>query len=68
MKIILKGCPRCGGDLVPDRWDLDGRDMCCVQCGFAAPPSLISGLRSRLNGTPSRAPASQRQLVKTRAA
>lgn len=41
MKLILKGCPRCGGDLMPDRWDLDGQDLCCVQCGHVAPAALI---------------------------
>jgi hypothetical protein len=41
MKLILKGCPRCGGDLMPDRWDLDGQDMCCVQCGHAAPTAIL---------------------------
>jgi len=41
MKVILKGCPRCNGDLVPDRWDLDGQDMVCVQCGYEAPLVLV---------------------------
>jgi hypothetical protein len=41
MKLILKGCPRCGGDLMPDRWDLEGEDLCCVQCGHAAPAALL---------------------------
>lgn len=41
MKVVLKGCPRCNGDLVPDRWDLDGQDMVCVQCGYEAPMVLV---------------------------
>ncbi len=41
MKVVLKGCPRCKGDLVPDRWDLDGQDMVCVQCGYEAPMVLV---------------------------
>lgn len=27
-KLILKGCPRCGGDLFPDE-----HEMYCFQCG-----------------------------------
>lgn len=41
MKMILKGCSRCGGDLLPDRWDLEGQDMCCVQCGHTASAALV---------------------------
>jgi hypothetical protein len=50
MKVVLKGCPRCGGDLVPDRWDLDGREMCCVQCGYEAPFVLVREIASRAGG------------------
>jgi hypothetical protein len=46
MKLILKGCPRCGGDLMPDRWDLDGEDMCCVQCGHSVAGALVREVRS----------------------
>jgi hypothetical protein len=52
-KIMLKGCPRCHGDLVPDRWDLEGNDMCCVQCGFSATPAMT---RRLLLGQPLVAP------------
>jgi len=54
MKVVLKGCPRCGGDLVPDRWDLDGREMCCVQCGYEAPFVLVREIASSANGASSR--------------
>lgn len=38
MKMKLKGCPRCGGDLMPDESDRDGVTYACLQCGaeFAA--------------------------------
>lgn len=42
MKVVLKGCPRCSGDLVPDRYSDGGRDMVCVQCGYEAPFVLVS--------------------------
>lgn len=57
MKVVLKGCPRCGGDLVPDRWDLDGREMCCVQCGYEAPFVLVREIASRVSAGSSSAPA-----------
>jgi hypothetical protein len=65
MKIILKGCPRCHGDLVPDYWDLDGRDMCCVQCGFLATPAVVGAL---VRPRASAAPRSVKVLVPERAA
>jgi hypothetical protein len=33
MKMRLKGCRKCGGDLVPDGSDRDGLTMSCLQCG-----------------------------------
>ena len=33
MKIRLKGCRRCGGDMVHDRSDREGLTMSCLQCG-----------------------------------
>jgi hypothetical protein len=33
MKMRLKGCRRCGGDLVHDRSDREGLTMNCLQCG-----------------------------------
>ena len=36
MKMRLKGCRKCGGDLVPDRSDRDGLTMSCLQCGQEA--------------------------------
>jgi hypothetical protein len=33
MLTIFKGCPRCTGDLFPDR-DLHGRYLECLQCGY----------------------------------
>lgn len=33
MLAILKSCPRCNGDLFPDR-DLHGRYLECLQCGY----------------------------------
>ena len=57
MKVVLKGCPRCGGDLVPDRWDLDGREMCCVQCGYEAPFVLVRDIASGVSAGSPRATA-----------
>lgn len=34
MKMVLKGCRRCGGDLFPDGEDREGRSMYCLQCGL----------------------------------
>lgn len=34
MKMLLKGCRRCGGDLMPDRSDRDNRTLECLQCGL----------------------------------
>ena len=34
MKMRLKGCRRCGGDLMPDSSDRDGVTMSCLQCGL----------------------------------
>ena len=31
--LILKGCPRCKGDLKVDR-DHDGTYLSCLQCGY----------------------------------
>jgi hypothetical protein len=45
MAIILKACGRCGGDLVPDRWDsLDGT-LTCLQCGGSTPLEAVSRRR-----------------------
>jgi hypothetical protein len=35
MKLKLKGCNHCGGDLVPDNYENDGT-MICLQCGRPA--------------------------------
>lgn len=34
MKMRLKGCRRCGGDLFPDQSDRQGVTMSCLQCGL----------------------------------
>jgi hypothetical protein len=34
MKMRLKGCRRCGGDLMPDGSDRSGLTMACLQCGL----------------------------------
>jgi ribosomal protein S27AE len=33
LKMRLKGCPRCGGDLMPDRSDPAANTYACLQCG-----------------------------------
>jgi hypothetical protein len=34
MKMRLKGCRRCGGDMFPDGTDREGRTLTCLQCGL----------------------------------
>ena len=34
MKVMLKGCPRCGGDLVRARSDAETETVTCLQCGY----------------------------------
>jgi len=46
MHIVLKGCPRCGGDLIPNGWERDGRSMSCLQCG-----AEFAGAYARATGT-----------------
>jgi hypothetical protein len=54
MKMRLKGCRRCGGDLMRDDSDRSGLTMACLQCGLevrfrAASRSLaIDALRAAL--------------------
>jgi hypothetical protein len=36
MRLILKGCARCGGDLVPDFSGLE-EVLVCLQCGAELP-------------------------------
>ena len=43
MKMVLKGCRRCGGDLFPDGEDREGHTFYCLQCGL----SVRSGERPR---------------------
>ncbi len=47
--IVLKGCPRCGGDLFPD-YEPAGWNLSCLQCGYirwleplAAPGDEVTG-------------------------
>jgi len=35
MKMLLKGCRRCGGDLLPDGDDREGLTYACLQCGLS---------------------------------
>jgi len=34
MKVMLKACTRCGGDLMRARTDPDTETVTCLQCGF----------------------------------
>ena len=34
MKVMLKGCTRCGGDLVRARTDAETETVACLQCGY----------------------------------
>jgi hypothetical protein len=51
MRVILKGCKRCGGDLIPDHWDWDDEMLVCVQCGHAidvtSKPPMSASIRTR---------------------
>ena len=42
MKMILKGCRRCGGDLIPDRDDREHRTRACLQCGLEVQFEIVS--------------------------
>ena len=33
MRVMLKGCTRCGGDLVRARTDAETETVTCLQCG-----------------------------------
>ncbi len=35
VKLQLRACPRCGGDLFPER-DMDEWELVCLQCGRRA--------------------------------
>jgi len=34
MTLLLKACPRCGGDLFPDASSREAPLFVCLQCGF----------------------------------
>ena len=34
MKVLLKGCTRCGGDLMRARTDAETETVTCLQCGY----------------------------------
>jgi NADH pyrophosphatase NudC (nudix superfamily) len=42
MNMMLKGCRRCGGDLIPDGGDREGRTMTCLQCGHESYLRVVS--------------------------
>lgn len=42
MKMLLKGCRRCGGDLFPDRDDRERRTFSCLQCGLSVRLAPVS--------------------------
>lgn len=44
MSILLKACPRCGGDIELPR-DVKADDPTCIQCGFEANPNAIARVR-----------------------
>jgi hypothetical protein len=55
MRMRLKGCRRCGGDLMPDKSDRDGLTMSCLQCGQEMrfkPGSRTFSLASTLRPVP----------------
>ena len=55
MKMLLKGCRRCGGDLIPDRADREHLTLACLQCGIE--------VRVRTVGPALRIPADARPLA-----
>jgi len=45
MRVMLRACTRCGGDMVPESWDPRGTFV-CLQCGNeVAAASLRSPVR-----------------------
>lgn len=43
--MIIKGCPRCGGDMFAEE---DGRDRAyaCLQCGRRTAPEALNNVRT----------------------
>jgi len=52
--LLLKGCPRCRGDLLLIRYD-DEHTLSCLQCGFtrALAPARARRARAGARATPS---------------
>lgn len=46
--MLLKGCPRCGGDMFVEQ-DLGSSDLVCLQCSHrqAMSPELLSSYQER---------------------
>ncbi len=42
MKMLLKGCRRCGGDLMADQSDREQQTMGCLQCGLEVRLAVVS--------------------------
>lgn len=55
--LLLKGCPRCRGDLLLIRF-YDERTLSCLQCGYAralaAPRTSLAALHPRPTSAPPR--------------
>ena len=49
--ILLKGCPKCRGDLIIDR-DAFGRYFKCLQCGLLK--DMTEGYETAINTDPDR--------------
>lgn len=44
LNMRLKGCRRCGGDLMPDGSDREGRTLVCLQCGAESRFEVVSNV------------------------
>ncbi len=42
----LKGCPRCGGDVITERYHDTQHEM-CLQCGYWKESRIIAGVKQQ---------------------
>jgi hypothetical protein len=63
MRLVLKGCPRCGGDLIPEATEHGEPTFLCLQCGrYTAHPRArrAADVRKAVEARPASEPVSAR--------
>ena len=53
--LILKSCPRCGGDLILEALP-DGTELFCLQCAHRVAPGSVTARLGRLSSEAGRTP------------